>query len=139
MNELSAGGVVYRRDNGDMRILLIQDRFGNMTLPKGKLEHGETMEAAALREIREETGIVGRIVAPLATVAYQFDHAERGRVDKEVHYFLVEAVQGEIQPQLAEIRAVAWFSVKEAQQQQLKFGYRNNDEVLAKALAALRH
>src|SRR3989441_12466507 len=53
----SAGGVVFRRDGGAPRILLLKHSSGKWMLPKGTIEEGETPEAVALREVREETGI----------------------------------------------------------------------------------
>lgn len=95
MREISAGGVVYRRFEGQPQIQMIQDRYGKITLPKGKMETGETIEQTALREILEETGITGSIVQPLETITYQFTLSGVGLIDKEVHYFLVEAT-GEV-------------------------------------------
>lgn len=62
-------------------------------LPKGHLEHGETPEDAAVREIEEETGIRGRIVGSLGTIDYWFS-AEGRRVHKIVHLYLLEATGG---------------------------------------------
>lgn len=92
MKEISAGGVVYRRtpEHG-LQIQLIQDRYGKVSLPKGKMEPGETVEETALREIAEETGLQGRIVEPIDQIKYQYRHEAKGLVDKEVHYYLVEA------------------------------------------------
>ena len=59
MKEISAGGVVFRKVDGELQIQLIQDRYGKISLPKGKMEPGETIEQTALREIVEETGIEG--------------------------------------------------------------------------------
>lgn len=134
--EISAGGVVYRKVGSELQIQLIQDRYGRITLPKGKMEPGETVEQTALREIREETGISGRIIEPLEIIRYQFTHPEAGLIHKEVHYFLVEAIGGTLQPQIEEIRGVEWLSPKEAWRQQ-KHGYDNNDSVLRKALEKL--
>jgi 8-oxo-dGTP pyrophosphatase MutT (NUDIX family) len=137
MKEISAGGVVYRRNGGRLQIQLIQDRFGKITLPKGKTEAGETLEQTALREIREETGIRGRIVEPLALIRYQFALPPNDIVDKEVHYYLVEAVGGELAAQEEEIRGVEWLEPAEAWRKQRELGYENNHDVLKKALDKL--
>lgn len=137
MKEIAAGGVVYRKKNGGVEIQLIEDRFGKITLAKGRMEDGETTEQTALREIAEETGITGRIVEPLAVVRYQYKSEERGTVDKEVHYYLVEADGGKLQAQAEEIGGVAWHSPLEAWRLQLASGYDNNREVLARALDKL--
>src|SRR5437016_4242502 len=97
MKEISAGGLVYRMVGDELQIQMIQDRYGKITLPKGKMEAGETVEETALREILEETGISGRIIEPIALICYQFNQPKVGLIDKEVHYYLVEAIGGTIQ------------------------------------------
>lgn len=138
MKEISAGGVVYRRTgNHELQIQLIQDRYGKVSLPKGKMEPGETVEQTALREIEEETGMRGVIKAPIDQIKYRYHHETKGTVDKEVHYYLVEAVDGSLQAQVEEIRGVDWFTPQEAWRRQRKFGYDNNDRILAGALKLL--
>jgi 8-oxo-dGTP pyrophosphatase MutT (NUDIX family) len=137
LKEISAGGVVFRRTDGRLEVQLILDRYGKVSLPKGKMEPGETVEETALREIVEETGIGGRILAPLTVIRYRYSHPEKGAVDKEVHYFLVEAVEGSLQAQIEEIRGVAWYTPEEAWKKQKASGYDNNNEVLRIALAQL--
>lgn len=135
--EISAGGVVYRRRDEVLEIQLIEDRFGRMTLAKGKMEQGETVEQTALREIQEETGILGKITAPLNIITYLYEHAEWGTVQKEVHYYLVEAGEGLLQAQVEEITGVAWYEPLAAWQLQRDSGYDNNDEVLRLAFRNL--
>lgn len=137
MKEISAGGVVFRKIGDGLQVQMIQDRYGKITLPKGKMEPGETIEQTALREIAEETGIIGTIVQPLEKITYQFTLSGAGVVDKEVHYYLVEATGGTLQAQVEEIRGVEWLDPLEAWQQQKQSGYGNNDSVLKKALEAL--
>ncbi|QJC52566.1 NUDIX domain-containing protein [Paenibacillus albicereus] len=138
MKEISAGGVVYRRtpEHG-LQIQLIQDRYGKVSLPKGKMEPGETVEETALREIAEETGLEGRIVEPIDQIKYQYRHEAKGVVDKEVHYYLVEATGGSLQAQVEEIRGVEWFAPEEAWRRQKQSGYDNNDRIVAGALRLL--
>lgn len=139
MKEISAGGVVYRKTKaGAVEIQLIQDRYGRTSLPKGKMEPGETVEETALREIWEETGIRGTIVEPLALIEYQYKHPDKGLVDKEVHYYLVEASGGELAPQIEEIRSVEWYAPEDAWRKQTSSGYGNNDEILRRALQKLQ-
>lgn len=138
MVEISAGGVVYRHnEQGQLQIQLIQDRYGKVSLPKGKMEAGETVEQTALREIAEETGLEGKIVAPIDQIKYQYEHAEFGTVNKEVHYYLVEAVGGKHQAQVEEIRGVDWFEPMEAWRRQKQSGYDNNHRIVAGALQLL--
>jgi NTP pyrophosphohydrolases including oxidative damage repair enzymes len=137
MKEISAGGVVYRRVDGRVEIQLIRDRFGKITLPKGKMEQGETAWQTALREIEEETGIRGRIEAKVDRVFYTYTGQDNETVDKEVHYFLVEAVSGSLKAQEEEIGGVSWHSPEEAWRLQRDMGYGNNDRVLAGAFRLL--
>ncbi|SFJ09225.1 NUDIX hydrolase [Thermoflavimicrobium dichotomicum] len=137
MKEISAGGVVYRKRDGQIEILLIRDRFGYISLPKGKIEAGESDEETALREIQEETGISGRVVEKLLTIQYDYEHEKKGLIHKEVNYFLVEALEGKETPQIEEIDMVAWYSPEEAWELQQSAGYHNNQVVLEKAYRVL--
>jgi len=137
MREISAGGVVFRRQDGVVDIQLIQDRYGKISLPKGKMEQGETVEQTALREIVEETGIIGEIVTLLEVIKYRYMHPTHGEVDKEVYYYLVEAMSGELQAQVEEIRGVEWCSPEKAYRLQKSRGYANNESVVEKALKHL--
>ena len=133
LKEVSAGGVVFRRRDGRAEILLIEDRYARWTLPKGKREKGETNEETALREIREETGVSGRILRPLTTVRYRYFHPDRGDVEKEVHYFLVEATSEALDPALSEIGGARWLSPEEAFRLMQREGYDNNLPVMEEA------
>ncbi|MBH5318145.1 NUDIX domain-containing protein [Paenibacillus sp. GSMTC-2017] len=138
MLEISAGGVVFRHnEQGQLQIQLIQDRYGKVSLPKGKMEAGETVEQTALREIAEETGLEGVIIAPIDQIKYQYEHASLGTVNKEVHYYLVEAIGGTHQAQVEEIRGVDWFEPMEAWRRQKQSGYDNNLRIVAGALQML--
>lgn len=128
-----AGGVVVLHDECGPKVLLIADRYGNWTLPKGHLEAGETPEMAACREIAEETGVVGQVIAPLGCVTYPICRGGH-RHDKLVHYFLVEAYCPTLVPQRSEITAAAWFSPPEALRANF---YANNRPILARALYLL--
>lgn len=136
MKEISAGGVVYRLAGDRIEIQLIQDRYGQITLAKGKMEQGETIRQTALREIKEETGLTGRIDRKLEVIHYQYEK-DGITVDKEVHYYLVEALEGKHTPQLEEIQSVQWVDPDKAWELQCQQGYDNNDQVLQKALTYL--
>jgi len=82
-------------------------------LPKGAVGEGETSEAAALREVREETGIEAKIVKPLDTIEYFF-RAGDTLIQKRVDFYLMEYVAGELQPQLSEVDDVEWVELSAA-------------------------
>ncbi|GAB2739688.1 NUDIX hydrolase [Salinifilum aidingensis] len=90
------------------------DRKGRLlwSLPKGHIEAGETPEQAAAREVAEETGITGSVVAPIGTIDYWFVAGNR-RVHKTVHHFLLEAVGGELSDEDVEVTEVAWVPLGE--------------------------
>lgn len=137
MKEISAGGVVFSRTEGKIMMMLIEDRYGRWSLPKGKQERGETLAETALREIQEETGIVGKIDSPIETIYYTYNHPDLGLIHKEVHYFLVEKIEGDVAVQYEEIRSVHWLDPHEAWRLQSKYGYENNHSVLKKGLEQL--
>ena len=117
-SETCAGGVVYRRVGERVELALGEERdrltgASNVRLAKGHVESGESLEEAALREIREEIGVTGAVVAELGTVEYTF--VERGvRVAKRVHFFLMEAVS-EVPGSLdGEMRRIFWCGSEEA-------------------------
>jgi 8-oxo-dGTP pyrophosphatase MutT (NUDIX family) len=82
-------------------------------LPKGAVTAGETSEDAALREVREETGLEARIVKPLDTIEYFF-RAGDTLIQKRVDFYLMEYVGGELEPQLSEVDAVEWVELTAA-------------------------
>ena len=113
--ETSAGGVIYRWRNEIPHILLIRDGYAHWGLPKGHLESGETPDAAALREAREETGLGDLVLGPrLQTIDWYF--RDRGRlVHKFCHFFLVTSHEGDAVPQLDEgITACQWLPLEQA-------------------------
>jgi len=112
VEETSAGGlVVDRREGAAPHAALIGriDRRGRLlwSLPKGHVEAGETNEDAAVREVMEETGITGRVVAPLGTIDFWFV-AEGRRIHKTVHHFLLLAQGGELSDEDVEVEQVEW-------------------------------
>lgn len=110
-DEFSAGGLVVRRQHDRPAAAIIgrTDRRGRLlwSLPKGHIEPGETAAQAAVREVEEETGIVGTVVAPLGKIDYWFV-ADGRRVHKTVTHFLMHAIGGELSDEDAEVVAVAW-------------------------------
>jgi 8-oxo-dGTP pyrophosphatase MutT (NUDIX family) len=138
VEETSAGGLVVDRRAGEFRVALIGrvDRRGRLlwSLPKGHLEAGETAEDAAVREIEEETGIRGRVLAALGTIDYWFVADDR-RVHKTVHHYLLEASGGELSDEDVEVDEVAWVPLQELRVRLAYAGERRLAETAADLLA----
>jgi 8-oxo-dGTP pyrophosphatase MutT (NUDIX family) len=110
----SAGGVIYRLTTLGVEVALIAtDSGGRWGLPKGHVQRGETAEAAAEREIAEETGLSGKVQRHLATIEYWF-RAGPTRVHKYVDMFLLRYEGGELVPQIAEVDDARWFPLDQA-------------------------
>lgn len=137
LKEKAAGGVVYRDSGAGIEVLLIYDRFGKIGLPKGKEEPGETPDQTAVREIAEETGIMAEIVSLLEDTRYSYTKDNGQTVDKQVRFYLLKAVGGELAVQREEIGDARWVTPDEAIRLQQAAGYATNDGVFRKALAKL--
>jgi ADP-ribose pyrophosphatase YjhB (NUDIX family) len=111
VNETSAGGLVVDRSGPEARAVLIgkRDRSDRLvwSLPKGHVEQGESRIQAAVREVAEETGISGVVIAELGTIDYWFVASGR-RIHKTVHHYLLEAIGGELSANDVEVEEVAW-------------------------------
>jgi len=134
VEETSAGGLVLDRSGPSTTAALIarHDRRGRLiwSLPKGHIEQGESPEDAAIREVREETGITARILAPLGTIQFRFTVEDR-RIHKTVHHFILERVGGELSDDDVEVVKVAWVPIDQVQS---RLRYRDERQLMAKAL-----
>jgi 8-oxo-dGTP pyrophosphatase MutT (NUDIX family) len=115
MTEESAGGLVVR----NQEVLMIRDRFGRWTFPKGHLEPGETARQAAVREVLEETGVRASVGARLGRVAYTLASGN----SKEITFYVMRFEGGELAPLHSEISEARWFTFEEAQEQLRAYGY----------------
>lgn len=129
--ESSAGGVVVRHVQGRPLVLLIRDSYGHWGFPKGHVERGERADAAAIREVREETGLEAvSVVASIATIEWFFRF--RGRlIHKNCEFFLMETAAEHTSPQKSEgITACRWATLEEARR---LIAYANARSVLVRA------
>ena len=119
VHETSAGGLVVDGIDGPRETQVAAligrvDRRGRMlwSLPKGHIEQSETPEQTAIREVAEETGIQGHVLAALGSIDYWFV-TEGRRVHKTVHHYLLRFSGGELCDEDVEVTEVAWVPVEE--------------------------
>jgi 8-oxo-dGTP pyrophosphatase MutT (NUDIX family) len=133
----SAGGVVVRGSPLVTEVALAsrRNRAGDLVwgLPKGEVEANETPDQTALREVREETGLVAEIEAPLGDISYWYVW-DGVRIRKTVTFFLMRAVGGDISEHDTEMEEVRWFPLAEAVK---AAGYRSERDVVRRAGRAL--
>ena len=108
----AAGGVVCRAGPGGLEVLLVhRGHYDDWTIPKGKVEAGETDEACALREVEEEAGIRARLGAELPSVRWR-DRFDRPKVAR--YWRMDPADPGETARPQHEVDDVAWLPVADA-------------------------
>jgi 8-oxo-dGTP pyrophosphatase MutT (NUDIX family) len=136
--EVSAGGVVYRRADDGIEIVLAsrRTRRGELAwgLAKGGIEGDESLEDAAVREVREETGLLAEIEASLGETRY-FYVWEDVRIRKTVHFFLMRYTGGDIDDRDDEMEEIRWFPLERALK---RAAYRGERDVLGRAAELLR-
>jgi len=108
----AGGGVVLRHVRADAWevVLVHRPKYDDWSLPKGKVDPGETVEEAALREVEEETGLVCRLLQPCGEVIYR---DAKGRL-KVVWYWVMEVVLAESFTPSREVDSTRWVTVTEA-------------------------
>ena len=137
--EISAGGVVYRpTDDGAIEVVLAsrRTRRGQLAwgLAKGGIEIGETKEQAAIREVREETGLTADIEADLGDTKYMYVWDDV-RIRKTVHFFLMRHTGGNVEDRDDEMEEIRWFPLERAIK---RAAYRGGRDMLVKASELLR-
>jgi len=134
--ERSAGGVVVRVIGGELHVLLIRDPYRNWGLPKGHLEPGEDNRGAAVREVREETGLEELLVGPeVTTIDWSFRFRGR-RIHKFCAFFLMASGSGRARPERREgITDCRWVRLGDALD---TISYDNARDVLVQARRILR-
>ena len=107
----AAGGLLWRTTAGGRELALVhRPRYDDWSLPKGKVHDGESLEAAALREVAEETGCRAILGAPAGETSYRHD----GRPKTVWFWHMEYAGEADGPPDPDEVDRVAWMSVDEA-------------------------
>lgn len=137
--DFSAGGIVIKKLNNSVQILLIQspgkDRKNEYWgFPKGHLEEGETSQQAAEREVLEETGVTAEVVEKIDDTKYFFVW-EGERVFKTVSFFLMRYLNGEVKFQSSELIGADWFDIETAME---KLTFKNDKKLLEKAIGLIQ-
>lgn len=137
-DQVSAGGVVYRRQGGTTEIVLISvGTPPRWQLPKGLINPRESPEGAALREVHEETGIISRLREPLEKIEYWYYGQSRGqqvRFHKIVHFFLFEFESGNTADHDHEVTEARWVEIEQAQK---LLAFKNEQEAVKRAQVIL--
>jgi 8-oxo-dGTP diphosphatase len=130
---VAAGGVAIDRTGaGEPRVLLVhRPKHDDWSFPKGKTDPGETIKQAALREVKEETGLDCRITQTLPSLRYSYRDSGGRLRPKVVHYFLMEPVEGKLSVNMHEIDAAEWLVAREAAS---RLTYQHDRELLEVAL-----
>jgi 8-oxo-dGTP pyrophosphatase MutT (NUDIX family) len=139
--EFSAGGVVVRTVRGRTMVAAIRPRGkpeGVWALPKGNIDPSESPAETAVREVREETGVEGRLVEKLGDVRYVYTRKGGQRIFKVVSFFLLRAGRGRIgeidESMRIEVAEARWLPLEDAPR---LLAYGGEREMAAKALERL--
>jgi 8-oxo-dGTP pyrophosphatase MutT (NUDIX family) len=134
--EFSAGGVVVN-DRGEAIVIVPTRRAADgsrvLALPKGHPDGDESPEDAALREVREETGVHAEVVSPLRDVRYWYQRGGR-RIAKVVSFYLLRYTGGSLDDHDAEVEEARWMPLSEAAE---ALSYAGEREVAAEALSRI--
>jgi 8-oxo-dGTP pyrophosphatase MutT (NUDIX family) len=133
IREFSAGGVVVRPIDGRQFVVVVRVRDEIFALPKGHPDGDESPADAALREVREETGVEAELVERLGNVRYSYVR-DGERVLKRVAFFLFRYRSGDVADHDHEVEEALWIPLDEAPE---RLAYKGEREMAESALSRI--
>ena len=131
IREFSAGGLVIRNLRGRPHLAVVRVRDETLALPKGHAEKGESSQDAALREVREETGLDATPVEKLGDIRYWYAR-DGDKVLKVVSFFLFRYRSGRLEDHDHEVEEALWIPLEEAPD---RLAYKSEKEIARTALS----
>ncbi|MDP2672168.1 MAG: NUDIX domain-containing protein [Candidatus Daviesbacteria bacterium] len=125
--EFSAGGIVFK---GNRVLLTKHSKNKHWGFPKGLIDAGQTIEQAALREVKEEGGVKAEILDKVGYSKYVYTFKGE-KIFKVVTYFVMKYLSGDPKDHDWEMEEAGWFGVKEALE---KLDFKQDKELLKKAI-----
>jgi len=118
MDQISAGGVAFRRTDSKPEIAIVSVKPKlRWQLPKGIVDPGESPQVTAVREVREEAGVAADLIKLIETIEYWYRSVKNGqpvRYHKFVHFYLMQYRSGEVSDHDHEVEEARWVSFEEA-------------------------
>ena len=139
MDQISAGGVAFRGRDSEPEIAIVSVKPKlRWQLPKGIVDPGESPQATAVREVREEAGIETELIRLIETIEYWYRSVKYGkpvRYHKFVHFYLLEYKSGEVADHDHEVEESRWVSFDEAMEM---LDFKSERDVVEKARNMVR-
>ena len=132
--EFSAGGIVFRQQPTTVWLICQHSQHKGWVFPKGLIgdtKENETKEETAVREVKEETGIDGRIIKPLPSAVQYWYQCKKEKIFKTVYFFLMQYVDGDFSNHDHEMMDVRWATKKEVKE---ILTYENDQKAFDEAL-----
>jgi 8-oxo-dGTP pyrophosphatase MutT (NUDIX family) len=133
IREFSSGGLVIRNMSGRPHLAVVRLRDEILALPKGHPGKGESSQEAALREVREETGLDATPVERIGDIRYWYAR-DGDRVLKVVSFFLLRYRSGRLEDHDHEVEDALWIPLEEAPE---RLAYKSEREIAETALSRL--
>ena len=130
--QTSSGGVIFRNSRKGIEAALIAVKNKTVwCLPKGAIDKNEDFQTAAVREVREETGLSGEIIDKIGKISYWYFIKDKNvKFNKTVYFYLMEYKSGSTDAHDQEVDDAQWFPIEEAIG---KLAYKGEKEILQKA------